>query len=345
MSSKPKSKPTIHDVVRESGKSLGTISRVINKHPSVTPATRLAVEKAIEKLGYTPNSVAASLRSNVTKVIGLIVADISNPLFAEITKGAEQVLRDAGYSLVMAATGGSESNELAALDLMKKRKVDGLLLSINNEQSDPIITKVAALDIPVCLLDRDLEGHYDAVMTHHNVGIAKAVSCLVDLGHSRIALISADKTILPGRGRLDGYKRALEAQGIEIDDVLIKLGKLDADFGFAQTNELLDLPQRPTAILSGGNQILPGVLRALKFRNVAIPQDISVIACDDTPLAELHVPPVTIVKRNVEEMGRGGAEMLVERIANKRKEDRTRVIRTELVLRGSCGPCKTSLSD
>jgi len=333
-----KKKPTIHDVARVSGKSLGTISRVLNEHPSVSIKARAAVEEAIKKLGYTPNAIAASLRTRSTKLIGMMVTDLSNPLFAIMANTAENLLQESGYSLIIANTHDNSDAEVMLIELFIKRKLDGLILSLHDEKNPKLEKILKSISVPVVLLDREMSLPFDAVMTDHEHGMRQAVEYLLGLGHTRIGLVTVSELASPGRGRIQGYAKAYENAGIEFDKNLVRCGSLDADFGYQEAISLLGLSGPPTALIAGGNQILPGILRALTRLEISIPDDISLISCDDTPLSELSKPAITVIDRDISSIGTAAAKLLLRRLEGSDDGGaRQVVLDTDLVLRASCG--------
>ena len=163
----------------------------------------------------------------------------------------------------------------------------------------------------------------------------------MSLGHTRIALITADRTVLPGRNRIRGYEMAFEGAGLPVDPTLIHSRSLSAEYSFRTASILLDGSAPPTAIIAGGNQIFEGLLEAVRIRGLRIPDQLSVIACDDTPLTRLGAPPITVVERDLGLLGKLSAEMLFERISGEcGPEQRTMVLPTSLVLRESCKPLR-----
>jgi len=330
-------RPTIHDVARLSGKSLGTISRVINNHPSVSIKARAAVEEAVKKLEYTPNAIAASLRTRSTRLIGMMVTDLSNPLFAAMANTAEDVLQESGYSLIIANTHDNSDKEVKLIELFVKRKLDGLIISLHDEKHPALQKILKKINVPVVLLDRELSIPFNAVMTDHERGMRQAIEYLFSLGHTRIGMVTVSELTSPGRARVQGYVGAHEKAGIEIDNNLVRCGSLDSEFGYQETNSLLALGDPPTALIAGGNQILPGVLRALIRKNLSIPDDISLIGCDDTPLSELSNPAITVINRDIGKVGASAARLLLRLLDGADAKEKSQVILdTELVLRDSC---------
>ena len=331
--------PTILDVAEAAGVAVGTVSRVINRNGPVSAKAIHAVNAAIKQLNYQPDAAAQSLRSRNSKVIGCLIPDIANPAFAVLTKAAEQVFRSAGYNLFIASSDSVKSRELEILDVFRQRRVDGVLVSVIDERNGLVSDALSAMGVPIVALDRELTVDADSICYTHADGMAAAVEYLFELGHRRIALITGNNQILPTRERIRGYKHAFKHAGVPVDRELIRTGIISEQHGANEGNALLALASPPTAIIAGANQILVGVLRALKHNRRKVKQDVSVISCDDTPVAELTSPAITVIRRDMAEWGEIGAELLLDRLNEpKRKAATSRklVLPCELVLRGSC---------
>jgi LacI family transcriptional regulator len=332
-------RPTIKDVARKAGVSLGTASRVLNGHKSVSPEMRARVEQAILALGYRPDAVAQSMRRGATRTNCIIIHDITIPVLASFVKSAQDVLQDAGYTLIIAGSEDRRERELEVLNVFSRRRIDGLIMTTASER-DPVLLKAReALRIPVVLLDRETPAHFDAVLIGHRDGTRRAVEHLLDLGHRRIALLSGTETVRPSAERVLGYQDAFKARGLELDPELIRTQSFTADFGYVETSALLGLKRPPTAILAGGIAMMPGTLRAIRAHGLKVPDDISLIAGSDSDLAELATPPITAVRWSYAEIGKAAAQLVLDRL--ERDPDRPpRRIRfsTELVIRESCAP-------
>lgn len=331
---------TMRDVADAAGVALSSVSRVINDHPDVSDTMRQKVMRAVENLGYEPNLVASSLRRGSTLTIGFIVSDISNPLFAELSKGASKTLERAGFTIVIANSESNAERDEALGRLFRWRRVDGLITSLADQNRKETIRELSRLESPIVLLDRDAPGLPNASMVtaDHAGGMTRATDQLLDLGHRRIALIAGQEDLRPTRERVRGFEIAHKTRGLPTPMDLVRLGKFDPNFGEFVTTELLRLPDPPTAIVSGSNQILVGVLRTLKREGRRVGKDIALISCDDVPLAELHDPPITVVYRNTVRMGELAAELLLERIADDSLPPRTATVSTELLVRDSTFP-------
>jgi len=346
----PEAKPriaqtiTMRDVAREARVSLGTVSRVVNKHPAVKPEIRQRVEAAIVQTGWQPNVVAQSMRTASTRMIGCVLPDTSNPLFVAVAKGAEEVLREHGYAFVLANSNSDGERDLELLNLLLQRRVDGLLFAPSDEYDPRILSLLERTRTPTVLIERELPLDCDYVASNQCNGIRQAVDYLLSIGHRRIALVTGQQRIRPGRERYKGFVQAFERAGLRFDPALVRLDSMDASYAYREVQRLMELHEPPTAIIMGGNLMLPGALRACALKDVRIPADVSIVAVGETDLAELASPPITTVRWNLEAMGREAASIVMERIAAKpsadKRESRRIIVPTEIVLRRSCAPLK-----
>jgi LacI family transcriptional regulator len=332
---------TIRDVARISGVSVGTVSRSLNTPDTVRPATLGKVRAAIKSLDFRPDARAQTMRRRTTMTVGFVIDDIANPWHASCFKAIDTEMRAHGYSLYLMSTNGRASEEAAAIDMMQHGRADGLILTLNNEQDSRTIARLKELRIPSVLLDRELPLDIDAVHTDHASGLRQATSYLLGLGHRRISIITAGADIRPGRERVRGFVEAFAEAGLVAPPDLIRSQSLSVDFGFREASALLQMRNRPTAIIAAGNRILVGVLKAIQQRQVAIPRDLSLIACDRSDVALLYPGPITLIDRPVEEIGRTAAQLLLERLGGHADRPAQRIqFPTHLILGGSCSPVK-----
>lgn len=328
---------TIKDVARAAKVSIGTVSRVVNDQPSVDPETRRRITRVMADLGYAPNAVAQSMRTMVTRTVGFIVPDISNPNWSCILRAASELLQRKGYTVVLASTGGEHAAELEALSAFSRRRTDALILALDTVDAATVRQSLQHLDVPVVMLERELGDGWDAVLTDHAGGAYAATRHLLELGHRRIALITAAPTVRPGGQRVQGYTRAFAEAGVAVRPELLRCGSLDPDFAFRETSTLLSQGNPPTAIIAGGIQLLAGVLRAAGLHGFAIPSRLSVVSCGDTDLAQLANPPVTVARWDVKALGVAAAEAVLRRLTGTADATPFRVLLgSELVLRQSC---------
>lgn len=326
----------MREVADRAGVAMSSVSRVLSDHPDVSAAMRERVMSAVEDLGYQPDLLAQSLRRQETNTIGFAVGDISNQLFAEIVAAAETRLRDAGYSLLLTNSEGRPELDAAHIGLLAQRRVDGIILSVSDEQNDATIRALERLDIPVVVLDRNVRARRSLnVFTDHRPGMRHAVNHLLDLGHRKIAMING-QPLRPVNERRAALEACYAERGLDPEYQLLE-GNLSVDYGARATSQLLSQPDPPTAIIAGGNQLMLGALRVLHARGIRLGDEVSFVGCDDIPISELYDPPISVVRRDNGAIGRCAAELMLEAL---RAEDylADMVLPTEFVARPSCGP-------
>ncbi|MEZ0239158.1 MAG: LacI family DNA-binding transcriptional regulator, partial [Chloroflexota bacterium] len=228
--------------------AISSVSRVLSGHPDVSAEMRDRVLAAVAELDYEPDFLAQSLRRGATLSVGYVVGDISNPLIATITLGAEAALRSAGYSMLLMNSENEPELDAAHIRFFQARRVDGMILSLASDRAQSTIDAIAQVDVPVVLIDRDLPAELRAsiVRNDHRTGMRSAVDHLLDLGHRRIALITGGLDLWPVRERLAGMAAAVTARGVP-DETVSLIGSLSAEHGEASTEQLLTMVPRPTA--------------------------------------------------------------------------------------------------
>ncbi|WP_312529324.1 LacI family DNA-binding transcriptional regulator [Paracoccus sp. (in: a-proteobacteria)] len=331
--------PTIREVAKLASVSIGTVSRVINGAADVSPVIRKSVESAIEELGYVPNAAAKSMRMGRSRTVGCILREINIAQLGGFVSTAQNVLTEARYSLLIANSDGRRQREIELLRSFSSGQVDGILMGPYTPIEGEFEEILRALPVPLVMIDRDQPLWCDAVYADHEGGIYQACSHLLNLGHRRIALLTGPARLHPGGARLRGFMRAhAEKKVAPVPDLVISESFLN-DHGYRATSSLLGLAQPPTAIIAGGIDMLPGVLRAIRTRGLDVPNDISVIASGQSDLSDLHQPPIGVVGWSQNEVGATAAALLLDLIANgKREEPRRVIIPTRFNPQASCMP-------
>lgn len=328
---------TVHDVARAAGVSIGTVSRVVNGAPTVKAEARERVNRAIAELGWSPSVAAQAMRGVSTRMVGFIFSDIRNPLYAAMVKGAEDVFTQNGYLLVVASSDGDPEREMALIDLFSRRKAEGLLFTVEQESHAGVRKSLAVVRILTVLLERELSPAVAAVGADHYSGTRQAVEYLLGLGHRRIALLSGGRNNRVGRDRLRGVMDAHRAAGVTLDESLLRVESFSSDYAFRQTQLLLSLPQPPTALIAAGMHLLSGVLPAVRMKGLRIPQDLSLIASNDSPLAQLATPSISVIRYDAYALGREAALLLLHKLKAGEDAQEVRVeVPTELLIRESC---------
>lgn len=330
---------TIKEVAKLAGVAPSSVSRVLNDHPDVSMEMRARVMRASDRLGYQPDFVAQSLRRGATTTIGFLVRDISNPLFADIVKGAETTLRSAGYSMVLTNSLGDPDLDAEHIRMLRRRRVDGLILSLQSETHPPTLDALRSATVPLVLVDREVpEIQASSVLNDHYVGVRRATEHLLDLGHRRIGFLAGPRDIRASRERYRGYESAHQAAGVSIEPDVVRFGSYTRQFGYDETRALMEEADRPpTALIAAGVQLAIGLLAALRELHVEVGRDVSVVACDEVELMRFIAPPISVVLRDSERIGRLAAELLLD-VLLEGGEPRTETIPTEYVPRGSSTP-------
>lgn len=327
---------TARDVANAAGVAIGTVSRVVNGASNVRQDIREAVERAIAELGWTPSVVAQTMRGGSTRMVGFIFSDIRNPLYSSMIKGAEDVLSEHGYMLVVASSNGLPKRETALISLFKSRYADGLLFSVEEEDNPAVLRSIQSAQFPVVMLERDMGKNIDSVGAAHKTGVYNATRYLISMGHRRIAMISGGHQTRVGRDRLRGLIQAHEEAGLTVAPELLRLDSFLEEYGYREANLLLDLPEPPTAIIAAGMHLLPGVLQGIRAKGKRIPEDVSLIASNDTQVAQLVDPPVTVIRYDGYALGKEAAQLLLRRMTGEEGPASYIEIPSEFVIRGSC---------
>ena len=319
--------------------AISSVSRVLSGHPDVSAEMKERVLDAVAQLEYEPDFLAQSLRRGQTLSVGFVLADISNPLMADIVLGAEAELRGAGYSLVLMNSENDPSLDAAHIRFFQSRRVDGMILSLASETNPATVEGISAANVPVVLVDRELpeQLHASAVFNDHATGMDAAVRHLIGLGHRRIALVTGSQEQLPGRERIKGMQKVIAEYDGSVEGIYLP-GSFSREHGEAAARELLTGPDRPTAIVAGGNQLLIGCLRVLQEARLRVPDDVSLVTCDDVPLSELYRPPIASITRDTVGLGRTAADLLLRRLGENGGPAETVVLPTVFTPRESCAP-------
>jgi LacI family transcriptional regulator len=329
---------SMREVAQLANVAISSVSRVLSGHPDVSPQMRERVLGAVHQLEYEPDFLAQSLRRGQTLSVGFVLADISNPLMADIVLGAEAVLRAAGYSLLLMNSENDPALDAAHIRFFQTRRVDGLILSLASESEPLTVDTMGQVEVPIVLIDRKTPDgvRASAVINDHASGMTAAVDQLIDIGHRRIALIGGSTETLPGRERESAMRAVIERRPERVSARYLP-GSFSAEHGEEATRRLFDGGEAPTAIIAGGNQLLTGCLRVLLELGLRVGDDVSVVTCDDVPLSVLYQPAIASIVRDTVGLGRSAAELLLRQLQDG-GEPETVVLPTQFVPRASCAP-------
>jgi LacI family transcriptional regulator len=336
-----RTKPTIHDVAQAVGVHPSTVSRVLNPGTThmVTAEIARRVTEAARTLGYHRNALAHSLRTQRSSTIGVIIPDITNPVFPPILRGIEDALASAGYTAIIANTDGAENRETVVLDHLLARRIDGLVLA-TARRKDPMIDRCIAEEIPLVLINRTTgrNGAVPSVVNDDVAGIGLTVAHLVGLGHKRIAHISGPQALSTGHERQRGFLAAMKTAGLKAEDALIITAEAYSEReGQRAMTALLEQKKKLTAVVAANDLLALGCYDALAAHGLNCPRDVSVTGFNDMPFVDKLNPPLTTVRIQHYEMGLQAAKVLLERITAPQTRRVDLKLEPSLVVRGSTG--------
>jgi LacI family transcriptional regulator len=333
-------------VARHAGVSIATVSAAMNDSGPVSEKTRKRVWDAASAVGYSPNAIARSLRLGRSRLIGLVVGDITNPFSASIVRIVEAKALAANYFVIVCNTDHDVGRELAILDQLRAQHVAGILLTPIGEGQDYVRRLESNNLPPLVTMDQRVPGlARDFVGVDNRAAARMLADVLIRLGHRRIAVITGRAGLWTAEERLAGAVETIRAAGIEIDPSLCLRTAYRSDAAYAATVSLLTRDNRPTAILGGNNVIALGALQAITDLGFHCPTDVSVVGIDDVPWSGLVKPRVTTAAQPIEEISRMAIEWLLERMAGREPAPREaifapRFIAGESVARSSTGRSK-----
>lgn len=310
---------TIKEVAERAGVSIGTASNVISGNHRVGKTRMARVLAAIKELDYHPNEVARSLKVKQTKMLGMVLPDITNPFFSDLIRGAEDAALERGYLLLTANTDEQVEREKRFVSALRSRRVDGILLAATASKSETHLKSVLAAGVPIVCLDRMAAGlAVDAVLADNVRGTQECVRHLVRLGHTKIAIITGSLELQIAHERLNGYRAALEEAGVEYSRELVMEGDFREQTGYRLGKELLLRRERPTAIFACNGVMTLGLLIALDELGVRCPDEVALATFDDLPFAHSFHPHLTAVAQPANSIGYEGANLLIDRVEKKR---------------------------
>lgn len=331
---------TIKDVAKKAGVSPSTVSRVISKHPRISKETVERVTRVMEELGYHPNSMAKGLVSKATRILGVILPRpaeelFQNHFFHEVLRGILAHANRAGYDLLI-ASGSSESDELETVKrLVRGRRVDGIIL-LSSKTKDPLIAFLNEARFPFVIIGRSQE--YPDVPTIDNDNVQAAYDAtrhLINQGHERIGFVSGPQELTVSQDRLAGYRLAMQEAGLRVSEDWIVEGEFLQETGYRAMSMLMNLPERPTALVVIDDIVAFGVLHGLNELGYSVPQDMCLVGFNNISLSEHTSPPLTSVDIGTYQIGYTTAQTLIKTIAREPMHQNRMIIPHRLIVRGS----------
>ena len=314
---------TIKDIAKALGISTSTVSRALRDSYEISPETKQLVLECAEKLNYSPNPIALSLKERRTRSIGVVVCEIANNFFSQVINGIESIAYDKGYNIIISQSNESYEREIMDLHYLASRSVDGLIISLSVETND--ISHLLGLHqkgLPIVMFDRvsdEIKTH--SVVVDNFKGAYEATEHLIRNGYKRIAAIANSEFLSITMERLAGYKEALQANGMKYNSAYVKHcfygGMVFSEIEDA-VNKLYTLKQRPDAIVATSDKLTTGCMKTLLRRRIRVPDDIALVGFSNSDIAELLNPSLTVVRQPAMEMGKAATELLLQLIESKR---------------------------
>ena len=302
---------TIHDVAHDAGVSPTTVSRYLNNRIDLPAPTAARIDAAIAKLDYRPNLLAKRLSTGKSEAIGLVTPEIGNPFFAELAAAVEDEAERHGYAVFMSSTRGDVSREIASLERLRDRHVDGLIL-MTTQPDDGRLAGLIRHNGNVVLMDEDISGvEAPRIFVENEHGAYLATRYLIGLGHRAIAMIGGPQGLFTVKERRRGFERAMDESGCPIRPEHVRLGAYTREFGRTAARAILAAPEPPTAILACSDYLAMGVMQELREHGLRVPDDMSLVGFDDMPFAELIDPALTTIRQPIAAMGRLGFQTLL----------------------------------
>lgn len=323
-------KVTISDVAKHAGVSKSTVSQYLNgRYEYMSERTRKKIEFSIRELKYRPNIVARSLTKKTTYTIGIIVANILHYFSTQIIRNIEQLFNKYGFHTIVCNADDEPAKERQYIEMLMAKQVDGIIIFPTGDNLD-LYQQMKKLHFPIVFMDRTIEGlKIPSIMLHNEKAAEMAVNVLVDNGHERIAMMTASivHNITPRIERIEGYKKALLKNGLNVRDEYIQ--SVDIEQMKERLHTMFQLKERPEAIIAASDRVLIEVLNYAKEQQLNIPNDLAIVAIDDVPYASFFTPTLTTVSQPTLQMAEKAAELLLLQIKGEEKLPRERIIRFE----------------
>jgi LacI family transcriptional regulator len=335
---------TIKDIARRVGVSTATVSRYINNSGYVSEQMRKKLEAAIQEADYVPNNVAISLKTQKTRIIGIVIPDLLNISLMDTVKAINDVAIGEGYQTIILNSEESIEKEKKILEVLISRRVDGILVAAANPNGENLL-KIDRKKLPIVLVDRDMCNSdakvvLDSVTNDNFNGAYQMVRYLISLGHRRIAVLASSREQPQQKDRLNGYLQALKESGIPLNPSYILRTDLDFESGYQNTLRLMSIHSNPpTAIFTFNNLTSLGAISALNDLQLQIPQDVSLCGFGEFKYHKILRPDLTVVNQRSYTVGKIAAEIMLRKIQDKGQWVPSRVVLpADILYRASCAP-------
>jgi DNA-binding LacI/PurR family transcriptional regulator len=327
---------SITDIARAAGVSPSTVSRALRDHPRISAQRRSAIRALAKQMGYQPSQIARSLVTGKTKTLGIVITNVTDPFVAEVLEGAEQAARDAGYSLLFAASRRDPEQELLAAQLLLARQVDGMIV-ISSRAPGQVASLLSGSGKALVLVNHELGGpQANSVSTDNGDGTRQALAHLRELGHLHIGFVAGPNGGRSSRERLRAYQEVSASFGLPESSRWVVEGNGLLEDGPRALHTFMRYSMRPTAVLCYNDLTAIGLIAAAHEAGLRVPDDMSVIGYDNIPVSAFTVPALTTVEQPKRAMGRSAVENCVRALAGGTAPNL--VLRSKLVIRESTAP-------
>lgn len=332
---------TIYNIAELANVSVATVSRVLNGTAPVKHSTREKIERIIQEHQFQPNALARSLLKKETGIIGIIVPDLTNPFYTEVLAGAEQEALKTGHTFLLTNSLGNHKKESEYLSIMREQRVDGTIflggrinLRNGNDELDQELTQHASI-IPTVLVNGTVKGNVlTRVATDEYAGTCMAIQYLINCGHRHIGFLGGELHMSTTSTKLRAYRKTMKDAGLEVREDWILNDSFSIDSGRVLMKQLIQLPQKPTAIFCINDFVAIGAIKEAVDQQMSIPGDMSIIGFDDIPLSHHFIPEITTVSQEANLLGRTAIGVL-QSLMNGEKARKHTAIEPQLIIRKS----------
>jgi DNA-binding LacI/PurR family transcriptional regulator len=329
---------TIKDIAKALNISISTVSRALRDMPEIHPDTRKAVMALAEELDYQPNQLAKNLAKSRTRTIGVIVPNLSYYFFSSVLNSIEEAALQAGYSVLVCQTQESYLREITNIQNLLRGQVEGLLISLSRDTDNcEHINKLVRKNIPLVIFDRySSQIEASRVIIDNQKAAFEATQHLIDSGCQRIGYLAGTPHMLISNQRMEGYKEALEKNGMFFNERYVLHCDYTQDHVVSQTLALMNLAQAPDGILAVSDRVALPAIFALKSKGLRIPEDVALVGFNNEPLCSFLSPTLSSVSQQIQEMGSESVRLLLKQIESEEKQAiETKVLATQLIVRES----------
>lgn len=338
---------TLRNIADALNISMMTVSRALNNSPNVDEKTRKTVLKTARELGYFPNHIAKSLVVAKTQTIGVVVPEITHSFFPDAIRGIEEIVYESGYNIMLTHSAEDADREVSAIETLASRRVDGILASVAQSDTEyKIYRQVIGMGLHVVFFDRCVYNiGASCVSINDEESAFKITEHLIKHKFKKIAHLRGPLSISIAKERLNGFKKALKKYNITYNKKLVVESGFHEDGGYRAMKQLLEMSRdsRPDAVVAVNDPAAFGAMKAIWEKKLRIPQDIAIVGFSDDIRAELMPTPLTTVRQPGYEVGKAAAQKLISHIENRKESVKNLTVKTELVIRESCG-CKLPLN-